>query len=152
MSSDTRTKGTTRLLERRTVSKPQEEVFAYTADFSNIDQWDPGIAQSTEMTDGALGVGTKYQLEVRVGPGSTPMIYEIVTFDPPHRVVLVGTGRRLHAVDDIRFAADGSDTVIEYTADLTFIGLPRLLTPLMRPALRRIGRRALDGLAKVLGQ
>ena len=79
------------------------------------------------------------------------MIYEVVTFDPPHRVALAGTGRRLHAVDDIRFATDDSDTVIEYIADLTFIGLPRLLTPLMRPTLRRIGKRALDGLAEVLG-
>jgi hypothetical protein len=41
-------------------------------------------------------------------------------------------------------------TVIDYTADLTFRNFFRFIRPLMRPILRRVGKDALDGLARVL--
>lgn len=141
---------TVRLQEQRTVDTAQAEAFAYGADFSNIGDWDPGVVASTKITEGPVGVGTRYELEVKFGSGTIPMVYEISTYEPPTRVILVGTSTKLHAVDEIRFTGDGTATRIDYTADLTFLSFFKYLVPLMRPALRKVGARALDGLAKAL--
>jgi hypothetical protein len=145
-----RTVGAVRLVERRWVTRPQPEAFEYTADFSNIEEWDPGVVASRKVTEGPIGVGTRFELEVKFGVGTTPMTYEITVYQPDHRVVLVGDGGKLHAVDEITFASHDNMTVIDYTADLTFRNFFRFIRPLMRPILRRVGKDALDGLAKAL--
>jgi dehydrogenase/reductase SDR family protein 12 len=142
---------TVRLREHRQVGRPQVDVFTYAADFSNIEHWDPGVVSSTKVTDGPVGVGTRYELEVRFGFGTIPMIYEITVYEPHSRVVLVGRSAKLHAVDEIRFSGDGTTTLIDYAADLAFLSFLTYLTPLMGPVLKKVGTRALDGLAKAFG-
>jgi hypothetical protein len=141
-----------RLVERRWVTRPQPEAFEYTADFSNIEDWDPGVVASRKVTDGPIGVGTRFELEVKFGAGTTAMIYEITAYQPDHRVVLVGDGEKLHAVDEITFASHDNMTVIDYTADLTFYNFFRFIRPVMGPILRRVGRDAVDGLVRALDQ
>ncbi len=140
----------TRLIEQRWVARPQDEAFAYTADFSNIQDWDPGVVSSRKITSGPVGVGTRFDLEVKFGSGITQMIYEIAVYEPYRRVVLVGSGEKLHATDEIRFASHDKMTVIDYTADLSFRNFYRFLGPLLRARLDKVGRAALDGLAKSL--
>ena len=141
-----------RLHEQRTVDRPQGEVFEYTADFSHIDQWDPGVATSRKLGDEPLGVGSRFDVEARFGTSTIPMVYEITVFEPNERVVLVGKGDTLEAVDEIRFQTEGGRTLIDYTADLTFHSWIRFVIPLMSPLLKRVGTRALDGLAAALGR
>ncbi|MGB7861540.1 MAG: SRPBCC family protein, partial [Acidimicrobiia bacterium] len=88
-----------RLEEKRWVERAQEEVFQYTADFSNIQEWDPGVVSSKKTTAGPVGLGAKFELEVKFGSGTIPMVYEITEFEPNTRVVLVGSGEKLDAVD-----------------------------------------------------
>ena len=128
----------------------QERVFAYTADFSNIEAWDPGVVSSRKITDGPVGLGTKYDLDVRFGRSTIPMVYEITHFEPNVRVVLQGTGEKIAAIDDIRFSMADNMTVIDYTADLTFSNFIRFLGPLANRPLRRVGEKALDGLVASL--
>jgi dehydrogenase/reductase SDR family protein 12 len=141
---------TVRLVEQRRVSMSRGAVFAYTADFSNIEDWDPGVLSSSKITDGPVAVGTRYELEVKFGLGTTSMVYEITAYEPEDRVVLVGNGSKLHAVDEIRFSTQDDMTVIDYTADLTFLNFFRYVAPVLGPALDRVGKRALDGLVEAL--
>lgn len=139
-----------RLHEERFVARPLDEVFAYTANFANIQDWDPGVLSSAKVGDDPVGVGTKYQLQVRFGLSTTPMVYEITAYEVPNRVVLVGTGENLTAIDEIRFASLGAGTQITYTADLRFKSALRFVTPLLSPLLERVGSKALDGLVEAL--
>lgn len=141
---------TVRLAERRTVTRPRDEAFAYTADFANIEAWDPGVVASEAITPGPVGLGSRFRVVVRSGRGTLPMDYEITQFEPDRRVVLRGTGKRLEALDEIRFDRQEEALVVHYTADLTFHGPVRLLSPVLRVLLRRVGRRAVDGLAAAL--
>jgi hypothetical protein len=126
-------------------------VFEYTADFDNIEDWDPGVAASSRRGEGPIGVGTSFDLDVRFGRAIIPMVYEITEFEPNTRVVLVGKGETLDAVDDIRFLSEEGKTVIQYTADLTFRNWIKYADPLLAPFLKRVGRRAVDGLVSALG-
>lgn len=141
-----------RLHEQRWVDTPLERAFAFTSDFSNIEAWDPGVASSTKTGDGPVGVGTRYELEVRFGLSTIPMTYEIAEYEAPNRVVLVGRGEKLEAVDEIEFSSQDNMTRVDYLADLEFKGLVRYAVPLLVPLLRKVGARALDGLVDTLQQ
>ncbi len=138
---------TVQLKEARWVDAPLGDVFEFTADFSNAQMWDPGVAGAARADNEPLGVGTRFNLEVVFGTSTIPMTYEITDFKPDELVVLEGRGEHIHALDTIRFARQDNLTLIDYTADLTFTGPTRFAIPLMKPLLRRVGRRALDGLA-----
>lgn len=139
-----------RLEEKRRIRRPRQKVFTYTSDFSRIAEWDPGVVRSRRIGEGPIGVGARFEVEAKLGPGTTPMVYEIVTYQPDERVVLDGRGERLDALDEISFSAEGEETVVSYVADLSFKGFLGLLAPLMAPAIRRAGERAVDGLVATL--
>lgn len=138
--------------EKRLISRPQREVFEYTSDFGNLADWDPGIAESKKVSDGPVGVGSRFDVLVSFGASKTPMTYEITEYEPNHRVVLVGSGDTLQAIDEITFEPreDGSKTLVDYTADLRFKNFIKYIAPLMSPVLRRVGERAVNGLAEAM--
>ncbi len=139
-----------RLVEQRWVERAQDEAFLYTADFSNIEDWDPGVVSSRRIGQGPVGVGSQFELEIKFGGATMQMVYEITEYEPSDRVVLVGRGDKLIAVDEIRFARHDNMTVIDYTADLTFLNWFRNVTRFMGPTLKKVGTKALDGLAAEL--
>lgn len=129
---------------------PVDDVFDFTADFANAEKWDPGVASSQRMGNGSPGVGSRYELEVRFGSRTIPMTYEITEWEQNTRVVLVGRGETIEAVDEIVFEDREGETFVDYTADLTFTNWMRFAVGLMAPALRRVGEKALDGLVEAL--
>ena len=140
----------TRLSEQIITRTPVEEAFAYTADFNNIQEWDPGISESAQIGEGPVGLGTRFKVLVAFGNRRIPMVYTITEFDPPKRVVLVGQGSSLTAVDEITFAEVPQGTAIRYTADLTFKGFGRFVEPFLGKVLKGVGRKAVEGLSAAL--
>ncbi len=136
-----------KLHEERTVSTSPETAFKYTADFSNIEQWDPGIESSRQIGDGPIGEGTKFDLDVKFGSSTGQATFEVTDYEPNQRVRLQGTADGWTAIDEIRFETADSETRIIYTSEITFNNFMKYLTPFMGPVFRRVGRRALDGLA-----
>lgn len=108
------------------------------------------MVSSKKTTAGPVGLGSQFELEVKFGSGTIPMVYEITEFEPNKRVVLVGSGQKLDAVDDIRFDTQDNMTVIDYTADLNFKNFYRYLGPLLSPTLKKVGTDALEGLVGAL--
>lgn len=127
-----------------------EPTFSYVADFANAQQWDPGVATAERIDSGSVGAGSRYRLGVRRAGRVVPMDYRITAFEPPHRVVLVGSGSGVDAIDDIRFEPLGSGTRIDYTADIRLGGLLRLAQPFLGGASASIGRNAADGMRRTL--
>ena len=78
------------------------------------------------------------------------MEYRITELDPPHRVVLVGSGSGVEATDEIRFSATGDSTLVEYVADIRLTGLGRLAQPFLGGTFRRIAEGASDGIRRTL--
>lgn len=132
------------------IPRPPEEVFDYVADFSNLASWDPGIAESRQIDDGPIGEGSEFEVVADFNGRQIPMRYRITAFERPHRVVLEGEGETIRAVDDIRFQPEGQGTAVDYTADLTLTGLMGLIQPLLGSVLRRIGRKAIEGMESTL--
>lgn len=140
----------TRLKERIRTRLSIEEAFSYLADFANSQEWDPGVAHARRLDDGPVGVGARYELGVRKGDRVVPMEYRITTYEPPHRVVLVGSGSGVEATDEIRFERQGGETVVDYTADINLTGLLRLVQPFIGGTFRTIAENAAGGISRTL--
>ena len=142
----------TTLNERIETRLPIEAAFAYVADFANSQEWDPGVASAERVDDGPVGVGARYRLGVHIGGRVAPMEYKITVFEPPHRVVLVGSGSGVSAVDDIRFQRAGTGTRIDYIADIRLGGLLRLVQPFLGGAFSKLAHNATGGMQRTLDQ
>jgi carbon monoxide dehydrogenase subunit G len=139
-----------RLEESITVDIPQQQAFYYVADFTTVAEWDPGVAASVRRDAGPPAKGATYDLQVRFGGSTSPMTYVTSEYRPHDRVVLNGRGSGLSVVDTVTFERAVGGTKITYRADLSFRGARRFLEPFLKPALRRLGRRAVDGLERAL--
>lgn len=140
----------TRIHERIQTTLPIEDAFDYIADFANNEEWDPGTDSSTRIDDGPVERGARYQLDVRMGGRVAPMEYRIRDFERPHRVVLVGHGSGVDAVDDIRFERTDDGTLIDYTADIRLGGILRFVQPFLGGTFAKIGRDAAAGMTQAL--
>ena len=140
------------LSEQIETSLPLHDTFVFVSDFANSHLWDPGVETAARIGAGPVGVGARYRLGVRMGPRIAPMEYRVTTFEPPHRVVLAGSGSGVSAIDDIRFEITDRGTRVEYQADIRLHGLARLVEPFAGRTFRRIAQDARDGLQRTLDE
>jgi carbon monoxide dehydrogenase subunit G len=140
----------TTLNERIETPLSIDAAFAYVADFENSAEWDPGVATAERLDSGPIGRGSRFNVGVRLGPRVAPMEYIISEFDPPNRVVLVGSGSGVSAVDEIRFERLDGTTRLDYAADIRLGGLLGLLEPFLGRALGNVGRNAAAGMQRTL--
>lgn len=140
-----------RLHETVTVDRPIDEVFAYTAQFDNVRDWDPDVAKATARSEGPVEVGSIFDLDFRMGGRIVPLVYTVLEYEAPTKIVLDAKGGPLVALDTIEFKdlGDGK-TQIDYTAELTFSGLLGLVAPFIGGRLDKIGEKAVAGLAREL--
>ena len=141
-----------RLTQTASTGLDRDTVFDHVGDFENIDRWDPGVVTATKATPGEVGVGTVYDLTVDYNGRELEMSYRITAYDPGRRVVLEGSGPWIKAVDVIEFADHADGTLVSYTADLGLTGVGRLIEPLLRNRFEEVGRKAGDGLRRLLGE
>ncbi|MDX1689548.1 MAG: SRPBCC family protein [Acidimicrobiia bacterium] len=138
-----------RLEETVITPKPRAEVFAYVADFSTTAEWDPGIV-SAERTSGDGGVGTTYRLEATFMGRTVPVTYEVLEYVEDERFVVEGSNPSFTGLDTITFHDRDGATEVVYVAEFEMKGLLRLVEPLLRGTFRKLGRKAVDGLDRVL--
>lgn len=131
-------------------SLPPEEAFAELADFSSSERWDPGVTSARRLDDGAVGVGSTFEVISRFAGRDVPLVYEIVELEPHRRLVLRAESRTVVSLDTITFEPAAAGTSVTYDADLRLRGLVRVVDPLLGLAFNRIGDRARDGLRETL--
>jgi hypothetical protein len=137
---------------RVTSPRPPSEVFDYMARFSNAAEWDPGVAEATEVRPGASALGSTYRLMVRSFGRTVPLEYRIVEMDRPRRVVLSAKNSMVRSTDVIEISSGpGSGSTLTYDATLRLKGVAALFTPFLSLSFRRIGDRAIVGLRATLG-
>ena len=140
-----------KLLEEIEIARPLPEVFRYLADFSTIEQWDPGVYRSVKMTPGPVRVGTEYSLILNSGGRRVPMRYRTLEITECSRILLKGEADSFSVTDLIEVQAVSEDrTRVIYRADLTFKGGSALAEKALTPWLRRVGRAAVEGLRRAI--
>lgn len=141
-----------RLKETIHVKKDIRSAFCYVSDFSNIQEWDPGVVSSQKTTEGESGLKTTYDLVLKFGLSRPKMTYSIVEYQPPARVVLKGEAQSFSAVDTISFKKTPGGTRIDYQADIQFTGPGKYMEFFLTPVLKHTGKKAITGLEQKLEQ
>ena len=128
-----------------------EDTFDYMAEFSNASEWDPGVRGATRLDHGPIGLGSAFRLDVSVGRRSTPLDYTVVSYERPHRVVVLGENSLIRSEDTITVVErPEGGSIVTYDADLQLVGRLSPLGGLLVLPFRRIGDRGLGGLRGVL--
>jgi carbon monoxide dehydrogenase subunit G len=126
-------------------------VFAYLSDFTTTNEWDPGTVE-TRLVSGDGGVGTTYRNTSKFMGRETELTYEVVRHQPDTLFALRGENKTVVANDRMEIEPNASTTRVTYTADFAFKGLGRFIAPLLKPALKKLGDEAEEGLRKALAK
>ncbi len=120
--------------------------FDWMLDFSNAQDWDPGVHRSVRLDAGPIVVGSAFDVDVAFAGRSLTMRYEVVELDAPHRFVLRSRTPMFISVDTVSVRPAGDGAVVTYDADLRLRGLLRLGDPVLALAFQKIGDAAAEGL------
>ena len=131
------------------VDVPVRRAFDYLADFTTTTEWDPGTV-TTVRCEGDGGVGTSYRNTSTFLGRETSLVYVVEELVADERIRLRGVNKTVVSVDTMAFRPTDAGTEVTYTADFTFKGPSRLLAPLLKPALSRLGNEAESGLRAAL--
>lgn len=129
---------------------PIDEAFRYMADFSHSLDWDPSVASAQQVSTGAVGLGTRFDLVTMFNGRPMSLSYEVSAFEPPRRVVLRAQTPLVISLDEITFESTADGTEVTYDATLRTRGWLRLFSPVVSLLFKGIGDRARDGLARAL--
>ena len=137
-------------LERTVRSdKPIDQVFAYLADFTNTTEWDPGTVE-TVRTSGDGGVGTVYRNKSKFAGRETELDYTVVEYEPDRKIALRGENKTVTALDTMTFTGTPDGTEVHYGAHFDFGLLTPVLNLALRPAFKKLGDEAEEGMHKAL--
>lgn len=126
---------------------PAERAFALMADFSNAIHWDPATLESRQLDDGPVGLGARFQLDMKIFGRENEIEYEIVEFDAPRKVVLRGENSGSVSVDTITVEPTEDGSAVNYRADVTMKGGFKVIGPFFSPVFKKMGDEARDAMS-----
>lgn len=113
------------------IRRPVEEVFEFVADERNEPTYNRNMIGSEKVTEGPIGVGTRFR--ATIGPRRRPMRMDIeyTAFDRPH---LIASSTRMATADfsgTLTFTADQAGTRLSWSWEARPKGAVRLLGPVL---------------------
>jgi len=138
------------LHEEITVARSAKDCFRYVADFDRVYEWDATARDARKLSEGPIGLGTRFEVICAVGPTTISIQYEIVDYQPWHSIELRGECKLFTVTDTIVFSERDEKTHISYTAEFDYRwGLGRLEKYFLN-GMRQMGRESLAGLQRAL--
>ena len=134
-----------------TRQKP-EVAFDFISDFRHASLWDPRTQSVRKLTDGPIGLGTRFLLRAKLGPFELDFPYEIVAFQRPHEVVFAGRTNFFSYRERVTFAPEGTGTALEWAAQMKLGSILWLGNPILSLMYQRIGDDATGGIQRALDQ
>jgi dehydrogenase/reductase SDR family protein 12 len=138
---------TIRLDETICVERPLHEVFAYISEFSRIEEWDPAVARGQRLTQGPLGVGSRFRIDMKAG---FSLRYTVTEWEQDRRLLMTVDSKPFTAREEIVFTPTAAGTRVRYVAIFEFVApLARILKTF--PSLMdRVGKSAMAGMRRAL--
>jgi uncharacterized membrane protein len=133
------------------VARPVDMVFDVVADQRNEPWYNPALLEARLLTDGPIGVGTRFRAVHVAGRGSTEMTVELTEFVRPWRIASVTTASWVEIRGAVAFepAGDGA-TRLRWAWDVRPKGCAVLMTPVAGVLGRRQERACWEGLKRYL--
>ena len=123
--------------------------FAFRADLTNFERWDPGVVRSVQVLGSRPGPDAAYDVTVK---GMRKPLRYVDEYEAPTRVVVQARSRMLTSLDTITVDPDpdGDGAVVGYDAQLALNGVLAVADPLVGGTFARVAERAAAGLIQAL--
>ncbi len=128
-----------------------DAVFAYLADFTTTEQWDPGTVR-TVCISGDGGVGTRYANTSRFAGRTTDLVYVVTGLTPGRSIELRGENASVIAHDTITVAAHPDGCLITYRVKFAFQGWLRWIEPVLGLAVANLLDKGVQELSRELAR
>ena len=122
--------------------------FAFMADLTNFERWDPGVVRAEQVA--GVRPGPDAQYDVTVKGMRKPLRYVTNEYEPTTRVVVQARSRLLTSLDAITVEPDGDGAVVTYDARLTLNGPLGIADGIVAGPFGRVAERAATGLVQAL--
>jgi hypothetical protein len=123
------------------IEREPAAVFAHCADPAHEPAWNPQLRALEQLTDGPIGIGTRFRMTFGHGIGDSTVTY--LRFDPPRSWAAQSTSPRLDVRADGEVVPVGSGSRLVVRTDLRPHGPLRPLTPVLRRYLHAARNRNL---------
>jgi hypothetical protein len=113
------------------INLPIQEIFAFVTDHANDKYWKPFVTESRQISAGAIGVGTRFEIvTVTWGYQRTGEV-EVLAYEPYNSYVYRSNDKLLPFVAQLSFSSTSSGTHIQGHVEFHAQGLWKLFTSLL---------------------
>ena len=134
-----------------TTEAAPDAVFAYLADFTTTEAWDPGTVRTVRVA-GDGGVGTRYENTSKFAGRTSELVYEVIGVTPGESIRLRDENSSLIAHDTITVRPHPDGSQVTYRVEFAFQGLLRWAEPLLRLAVGNLMDNGARGLRRELAK
>ncbi len=119
------------------INRPVEEVFDFVADESNEPRYNPRMLRAEQISQGPIGLGTRFRAELETMGRTMPMIVEFTGYERPWRLGSVTRSSMMETEGALAFESVPGGTRMRWSWEVR----PRGALRLMAPVVGVIGRR-----------
>ena len=119
------------------IDRPINEVFDFVADERNEPLYSSRMLTAAKVTDGPIGIGTRFLATTKSGRGTADMVIEVIGFDRPRRIVSSTSLSTMDIRGTLTFEPVGQDTRMRWSWDIE----PKGALKFMGPVVTLMGRR-----------
>ncbi len=119
------------------INRPAEEVFDFVADEWNEPRYNSKMRRAELISDGPIGVGTRFRAETTSMGRTVQMVIEFTGFERPRRIQETVHMSSMDLQGAVTFDPVPEATRMRWSWDVQ----PRGILKLMRPLVARMGRR-----------
>lgn len=111
--------------ESVTIQRPIEEVYAYMTDLKNVPEWQSGLLEMQQTTQGSVRIGTKYVGVRRFLGRKIESAMEVTGYEPNKSLTWKTTSSSVPFVTSWQFesTAQGTNVVWNFEGEVGFFGL-----------------------------
>jgi hypothetical protein len=128
------------------IDRRVEEVFDFVSDERNEPCYNPQMTFVEQVSDGPIGLGSRFRAVVRSGGRPVPMEIELTAFERPVRLGSRATMSGMVTDGELTFEGVGESTLMRWSWDVRPEGALRMLAPLVGWIGDRQERRVWSGL------
>lgn len=132
------------------IDRPVEEVFDYVADERHEPAYNPEMTSVSQVTDGPVGVGTRWDATLTQRGRRVRLLIEVTEHARPRRLGTRSTTSGMDIEGVLTFTPEGDQTRMDWRWQLMPRGWLRLAGPLVGSMGRRQERRIWASLKRVL--
>lgn len=136
----------TRITGEVTIDAPVEEVFDLVADERNEPAYNPRIARALKVTEGPIGVDSRFLAEPRGTGTRGAMAMRVLEYDRPHRLHNLISSSYMRVDGTLTFDPVDGGTRLRWDWDMSLVGPMRVLSPVLPLVGPRWERRNWVGL------